>query len=77
MGKLIKDSLIQGEHIQCELIAPHVIAEQYDLAGPDDEIILLQVWETVVQFGWTITMQVWPIAKNKPPPPTAHQITES
>ncbi|KAF2185409.1 hypothetical protein K469DRAFT_159724 [Zopfia rhizophila CBS 207.26] len=37
---------------------------EYDLIGPDRDIILPQFWESMIQPGWTITMRMWPV--NEP-----------
>ena len=38
--------------------------------GPNGEIILPQVWETVVEPDWSITMHMWPMEEpEKPKPP--------
>jgi hypothetical protein len=42
-------------------IEPYVSKGQYDLVGPEGEVILPQVWEKVIEPGWTITMQMWPV----------------
>ncbi len=34
---------------------------QYDLIGPNGEIILPQAWEATIEPGWSITMHMWPI----------------
>ncbi len=41
----------------------------YDLIGPDGSIILPQAWEQIIQPGWNITMQMWPILPPNPPQP--------
>ena len=52
------------------MIGPHVAEGHYDLVGPNGDIILPQVWETVVEPDWTITMHMWPIPeKPKSPEP--------
>ena len=38
---------------------------KYDLIGPDGEIILQSLWESLVQPGWEITMKKW---EQKIPP---------
>lgn len=40
----------------------------YSLAGPDNDIILPQVWESAVQADWTITMNFW----DSEPPISRH-----
>lgn len=61
------EELIRQAFLHVELIGPHVAEGHYDLVGPTGEIILPQVWETVVEPDWTITMHMWPMPE--PPPP--------
>ncbi|RAL60978.1 hypothetical protein DID88_010074 [Monilinia fructigena] len=43
----------------------------YDLIGPMVNIILPQIWDTVIEPDWAITMHMWPIPEpQKPAPPT-------
>ncbi|KAL8798044.1 MAG: hypothetical protein Q9200_007830, partial [Gallowayella weberi] len=55
--------------LHVEVIGPHVAEGHYDLVGPNGEIILPQVWETVIEPDWTISMHMWPIPEPPPPPP--------
>lgn len=60
------------ELIKQAFIGQHVHDGYYDLVGIDGEIMLSQVWETMVQPDWTITMHMWPMedpAPRSPPPP--------
>ncbi len=61
------EDLIRQAFLHIEIIGPHVAEGHYDLVGPSGDIILPQVWETVVEPDWTITMHMWPIPE--PPPP--------
>ncbi|KAJ5732829.1 hypothetical protein N7493_004310 [Penicillium malachiteum] len=65
--------LIKQAFIHIDVIGPHVIEGHYDLVGPNGDIILPQVWETVVEPDWTITMHMWPIPEKpkEPDPPPA------
>ncbi|KAL9041538.1 MAG: hypothetical protein Q9180_001212 [Flavoplaca navasiana] len=63
------DYLIRQAFLHVEVIGPHVAEGHYDLVGPNGEIILPQVWETVIEPDWTITMHMWPIPEPPPPPP--------
>ncbi|EKV17505.1 hypothetical protein PDIG_14240 [Penicillium digitatum PHI26] len=66
------EELIRQAFLHIEVIGPHVAEGHYDLIGPDGDIILPQVWETVVEPDWAITMHMWPIPekpKEDPPPP--------
>lgn len=73
------EELIRQAFLHIEVIGPHVAEGHYDLVGPNGDIILPQVWETVIEPDWTITMHMWPIPEkpkspepdpNAPPPPT-------
>ena len=76
------EELIKQAFLHVDIIGPHVHQGHYDLVGPDGEIILPQVWETMIQPDWAITMHMWPMpepAKEPPkeeipiPPPLDHQ----
>ena len=41
-------------------LGPRVADGQYDLLGPEDEIIIPSIWESVIQPGWEKTMHMWP-----------------
>ncbi|THW57597.1 hypothetical protein D6D20_07837 [Aureobasidium pullulans] len=56
MEALIKQAFVNIEHI-----GPHIANGHYHLLGPNNEIILPQVWEVAVQPGWDIKMQLWPL----------------
>ncbi|KAF2454792.1 hypothetical protein BDY21DRAFT_266957, partial [Lineolata rhizophorae] len=43
------EKLIQQAFAHVDVIGPHVMEGHYDLVGPDNEIILPPVWETMVQ----------------------------
>jgi hypothetical protein len=66
------EELIRQAFIHVENIGPHVQDGHYDLLGPNGEIILPQVWDTVVEPDWTVTMHMWPMPPEpeipKPPP---------
>ena len=59
--------LIKEAFLHVADLGPHVAAGQYDLLGPKDEIIFPSIWESVIEPGWEITMELWPI----PEPPEA------
>ena len=67
------EDLIRQAFLHVDVIGPHVAEGHYDLCGPNGEIILPQVWETVLEPDWTITMHMWPMPEPKPadaaPPP--------
>lgn len=67
------EELIRQAFLHVEVIGPHVAEGHYDLVGPSGDIILPQVWETVVEPDWTITMHMWPIPEKpkEPDPPLA------
>ena len=63
------EDLIRQAFRHVEVIGPHVAEGHYDLVGPTGDIILPQVWETVVEPDWTITMHMWPMPEPPPPEP--------
>ncbi|KAE8348769.1 hypothetical protein BDV28DRAFT_142754 [Aspergillus coremiiformis] len=64
------EELIRQAFLHIEVIGSHVVEGHYDLIGPNGDIILPQVWETVIEPDWTITMHMWPIPeKPKTPEP--------
>ena len=62
------EDLIRQAFLHVDVIGPHVADGHYDLVGPTGDIILPQVWETVVEPDWTITMHMWPIPEPPPEP---------
>lgn len=67
------EDLIKQAFLHIEVIGPHVAEGHYDLVGPNGDIILPQVWETVIEPDWAITMHMWPIPEKpkEPDPPPA------
>lgn len=73
------EDLIKQAFMHVDQFAQHVAEGHYDLIGPNGEIILPQVWETMIEPDWSITMMMWPIPE-KPPlqgPPGAHGMRPS
>ncbi len=68
------EDLIRQAFLHVEVIGPHVAEGHYDLVGQNGEIILPQVWGTVIEPDTTITMHMWPMPeppKAEDPPPEA------
>jgi hypothetical protein len=65
------EELIKQAFLHVDVIGPHVHQGHYDLVSPDGEIVLPQVWDTIIEPGMAITMQMWPM----PEPPPAHADT--
>lgn len=73
------EDLIRQAFLHVEIIGPHVAEGHYDLVGPNGEIILPQVWETMVEPDWIITMHMWPMPeppKPEDPPPAPEPVPE-
>jgi hypothetical protein len=70
------EELIRQAFLHVEVIGPHVADGHYDLVGPNGDIILPQVWETVIEPDSTITMHMWPIPEKPPPPPEPAVVIE-
>ncbi|KAF2169419.1 hypothetical protein M409DRAFT_52661 [Zasmidium cellare ATCC 36951] len=60
------ETLIKQAFLHVDVIGDHVHQGHYDLTGPDGEIILPQVWDTMVQPDWEITMHLWPMEDPSP-----------
>lgn len=72
------EELIRQAFLHIEVIGPHVADGHYDLVGPNGDIILPQVWDTVIEPDWTITMHMWPVPeKPKTPEPQPFPPTEA
>lgn len=65
------EELIKQAFLHIEVIGPHVAEGHYDLIGPNGDIILPQVWETVLEPDWSITMHMWPIPEKPKDEPAA------
>lgn len=61
------EELIRQAFLHVDVIGPHVQEGHYDLLGADGEIILPQVWETMIEPDWSITMHMWPMPEPKEP----------
>ncbi|KAK5625170.1 hypothetical protein RRF57_000886 [Xylaria bambusicola] len=53
--------LIEAPFAHIEGLASEVQAGHYDLVGPDGSIILPQTWDQIIQPGWDIKMEMWPM----------------
>lgn len=58
------EELINRAFLNVEKIGPDVLEGRYDLTGPDGEVILPQLWETIVQPNMAIKMQMWPVPEQ-------------
>lgn len=67
------EELIKQAFLHVEVIGPHVAEGHYDLVGPNGEIILPKVWETMIEPDWAITMHMWPMPE--PPKPAPEGVT--
>ena len=74
------EELIKQAFVHVKDIGPHVQEGHYDLLGPNGEIILPQVWDTVVEPDWTVTMHMWQLPpepeKPKTPPLEEEQLID-
>lgn len=61
------EELIKQAFLHVDVIGPHVHEGHYDLVGPNGQVILPQVWQSLVQPGWNVTMHMWPM-----PEPSQH-----
>ncbi|SPJ72442.1 uncharacterized protein FTOL_02170 [Fusarium torulosum] len=56
--------LIEQAFMHVDVLGPRVMEGQYDLIGPDGEIILPSIWEQVIQPDWAVTMTMRPMEQN-------------
>ncbi|KAG9243615.1 hypothetical protein BJ878DRAFT_110706 [Calycina marina] len=68
------EDLIKQAFMHVDLLGEQVAQGHYDLIGPNGEIILPQVWETMIEPDWSITMHMWPMPEPRAPgpPPNGH-----
>jgi hypothetical protein len=71
------EELIRQAFMHVEVIGPHVAEGHYDLVGPNGEIILPQVWETMIEPDWAITMHMWPMPDPPKGPPDGVIVTDA
>ncbi|KAH7385115.1 hypothetical protein BKA64DRAFT_158101 [Cadophora sp. MPI-SDFR-AT-0126] len=72
------EELIKQAFLHVDVLGPHVNEGHYDLicssGDLSGQIILPQVWETMVEPGWEINMHMWPLPDPpKPIPPPPHR----
>jgi hypothetical protein len=70
------EELIRQAFLHVEVIGPHVQKGHYDLLGPNGEIIMPQVWDTVVEPDWTVSMHMWPMPEPEPEKPPLPPLLE-
>jgi hypothetical protein len=58
------EELINQAFLHVGIIGEHVQQGRYDLVGPEGEVILPQLWETVIEPGWEIKMHMWLIPEQ-------------
>src|SRR5271168_3604291 len=71
------EDLIRQAFMHVEVIGPHVAEGHYDLVGPNGEIILPQVWETMIEPDWAITMHMWPLPEQPKGPPEGVTVVDA
>lgn len=69
------EDLINQAFLHIEIIGTHVAEGHYDLVGPDGDIILPQVWETVIiEPDWDTSMHMWPIPEKSLEPTSEQEL---
>jgi len=64
------EELIKQAFLHIDKVGPHVQEGHYDLLGPNGEIILPQVWESVIEPDLSVTMHMWPMPERESGPST-------
>lgn len=62
------EDLIKQAFLHVDVIGPLVADGNYDLIGPNGDIILPQVWNTMIEPDWSITMHMWPVPEKEEVP---------
>ena len=73
------EALINQAFAHIDKLADWVHGGNYDLLGPDNEIIMPEYWRETIQPDMQITMMMWPFPepkedKDAPPPPADGEI---
>jgi hypothetical protein len=67
------ENLIKQAFLNIDVTDSYYVQQgYYDILSADGEIVLPQVWETVAQPGWTVSMLIRPI-RNSPLPSSKPQ----
>ena len=53
-------SLITSSFLHTDALSPQIAQGSYDLLGPSGDIILPEVWESMVQPGWVVELRLRP-----------------
>ena len=69
------ETLILQAFQHVDYVGPHVRAGKYDLIGPNGEVIFPQVWETMIEPDWQVTMQLWPLPESSNWDPVVPQLS--
>ena len=59
------EGLIHQAFAHVENLADHVYQGNYDLLGPDKEIIMKEYWDVTVEPDMHITMMLWPLPEKQ------------
>lgn len=60
------EHLIQEIFLVVPNLTLRVADGQYDLCGPQDEILSPSNWNSVIEPGWEVTMRMWPNPERPP-----------
>ena len=71
MEALIRQAFIHVHHDNLNIRVPD---GQYDIQGPNEEIILPGVWDSVIRPGWETSMHMWPELQPPPRPMPAYEV---
>ncbi len=57
------EHLIQRSFSQDESINSKIFRGGYDILSPTGEIVLPEIWDTVIKPGWTVELRIWDCVK--------------
>ncbi len=55
------EEVIKQAFAHLDVLGPYVLAGNYDLIGPGEEVILPSTWNFLIRPGWVISMQMTPM----------------
>ncbi|KAG9845081.1 hypothetical protein KCU98_g7017, partial [Aureobasidium melanogenum] len=58
------ENTLVSAFLDIERIRPYVMNGNYRLIGPSNDVVLPKDWESLVQPGWEVQMQLWPVTET-------------
>ena len=59
------ENLIRRSFSHLESLNSEIVRGSYDIRGPTGEIILQEIWDTVIKPAWTGELRLWEYAETR------------